>query len=440
MQVSVETTSSIERRLTIGVPAEKVDAAVNEKLKDAAKRVRIDGFRPGKAPLKVIKQRYGAGIRQEVLGDVMNEAYFQALQQEKIDAAGYPEIEPRVNEEGKDFEFIATLEVYPKIDLGDFSTISVEKPQTELTEDDVQESLKVLREQAATWEDVEKAAEDGDQVVLSYKGMKDGEAFEGGSAENSSLVIGSGRMIPGFEDALVGMKAGEEKTAQLTFPEDYHAEELKGAAVEFEMSVKAVQEQKLPEMDDEFFARFDIKEGGEEAFMAKLRENMQKSIEQRTKDEVKRQVMDGLIDIHEFAVPKALVNSEIQALRQQSVQRFGGMANNADMDFTKMLPDELFSEEAQRRVQLGLVVATITTEKEIKVDEARVDSTIEEMAQNYQDPDQLREYYKQDQARSTIRSMVMEDMVVETVLEQAKQSDKAMSYQELMQSGQQPGM
>ncbi|MEM8593811.1 MAG: trigger factor [Pseudomonadota bacterium] len=362
----------------------------------------------------------------------MNASYTKALQQENIQPAGYPEVAPKVMEEGKDFEFVATVEIFPQVTLGDFSKISVDTPVVEIVDQDIEDTITNLREQSAEFEVAEKAAETGDQVILNYVGKKDGETFEGGSAEGSTLDIGSGRMIPGFEDALIGMKAGDKKIAELSFPDDYHAEELKGAAVEFEMDVIEVKSKTLPELDAAFFEKFGENAKDEASFRELVKENMEKGLAQRTKDEVKRQVMDGLIEEHTVTIPKAILKNEIDALRQQSMQRFGGMQGMEDMDLTSMLPDELFSEEGERRASLGLIVSAITEESKLTVDEARVDELVEEFAAGYEDPEQVREYYQQDEMRRNLRALVMEEMVVETVLEKAKQQDKVMTYQALM--------
>jgi len=240
MQVSVETTSSLERRLTIGVPSERIESEIKARLQKASGTVRISGFRPGKVPMKVLQQRFGPGVRQEVLGEVMSQSFYEAVTQENLKPASQPTIEPKTNEQGKDLEFIATFEVYPEIELADFAKITVEKPLAEVKEPELTEMVENLRKQHATWEEVDRKAAKDDQVTIDFKGTKDGEAFEGGSAEGNELILGSGQMIPGFEDGLEGLNAGETKTLDLTFPDDYHSEDLKGAAVIFEVTVRRV--------------------------------------------------------------------------------------------------------------------------------------------------------------------------------------------------------
>lgn len=434
MQVSIETTSALERRLTIGVPAERVESEVNSRLQQAAQNVRLKGFRPGKVPMKVIQQRFGAGVRQEVLGEVMSRSFYEAVQQEKLKPAGRPSIEPKTMEPGKDLEYVATFEVFPEVEARDYSGIEVAKPAAEVTEQDIDKMIENLRKQAGTWEVVERAAQDGDQVVIDYVGTKGGEAFDGGSAENSPLTLGSGRMIPGFEDAIVGMKAGEEKVSPLNFPEDYHNESLKGAAVEFKIKVREVKAQKLAELNDEFFKKFGVKDGGEEQFRADVRDNMQRELKNAIKNKIKNQVLDGLLKAHEdLQIPAALVTEEIQVLRNQTVQQFGGAGNNPSIDFSKLLPDDMFSAQAERRVKLGLLLNDIITRNELKADAAKVRAAVEEVASTYEDPQEVIDwYYGNRQQLQGIESVVLEDQAVEQLLAGAKVSDQSCTYEEAL--------
>ena len=435
MQVSLETTSGLERRLTIVVPAADVDAKVEERLKEMSRRVRLDGFRPGKVPFKVVKKRYGKGAYQEVLGEVMQTSYMEAISSEELQPAGSPSVEPKVMEEGKDFEFIATFEVYPEIALEDFAQIKVEKPVSTVQDADVDTMLSTLREQSRTWEVVERAAESGDQVEIDYVGTLDGEAFEGGSAENQKLVLGSGQMISGFEDGLVGASAGEEKVLELTFPEDYHSEELKGKQTAFTVKVKSVSQPVLPEMNDEFFAKYGVKEGGEEAFREEIRKNMERELRQAVKTKIKNQVMDGLLSVHNLDVPQALAGQEIDRLRHQAVAQFGGANSGID---PKNLPAELFKDEADKRVKLGLLVGEIVKVKEIKVDDNRVRSMIEDIASAYQQPQQVIDwYYSNEQQLSQVQYVVLEEQVVDTILDAAQVSEAECSYEEAIKPAQQ---
>lgn len=432
MQVSVETTTGLERRLIVGVPAERIDSAVDSRLQEAAKTVKLNGFRPGKVPMKVVRQRFGQSVRMEVLGEVMNESFQEAIAQQGLKPAGRPNIEPKNLEGGKDIEFVATFEIFPEIELKDYSGIVVKKPVCEITSADVDTMIENLRQQRASWEAVERAAEQGDQVNIDYLGTKDGEAFEGGSAEGSDLELGSGRMIPGFEDGIVGMSAGEEKVLALTFPEDYHSEELKGAAVEFKITVNAVKEKKLPELNDELFKAFGVEEGGEGAFRAEVEKNMSREKKNATENRIKTQIMDGVLEVHsDLQVPKALISQEIDALRNQQMQQFGALAEK--LNPKDILPDELFSENAERRVKLGLVLNEIISQEDIKADQAAVKAKVEEMAESYEDKDEVIQWYMSNpQYLQQIEGLVIEEAVVEKLLEKSQLSEETLSYQELM--------
>ena len=428
MQVSLETTSGLERRLTIAIPAEKVDGEVARRLNDMSRRVRLDGFRPGKVPAKVMKRRYGLGARHEVLGEQMQQAFAEAVIRENLNPVGAPTVEPMVDEEGKDFEFVATFEVYPEITLGDFAGIEVERPVAEVQESDIDEMIETLRRQDKTFEGVERAAEKGDQIVFDYVGTKGGEEFKGGKAENSTLELGSGHMIPGFEDGLVGVSAGEEKTLELTFPEEYHSEELKGQAVEFACKVHKVQTAVLPELNDEFYARFGVTEGGVDAFRAEVRKNMERELRQAVKGKVKNQVMGGLLASNNIDVPSPLVAQEVDRMREQAARQFGGAQGGYD---PKQLPAERFEADARKRVALGLIVGEVVKQREVKIDDNRVRAMIEEMASAYQEPQEVIDwYYSNEQQLSQVRYVVLEEQVVDTVLESARVSDTEVSYQD----------
>ncbi|GAA5121095.1 trigger factor [Alloalcanivorax gelatiniphagus] len=427
MQVSVETTSGLERRVTVGVPAEKVDSAVENKLREAQKSVRLDGFRPGKVPMREVKRRFGAAVRNEVLADVMRESFLEAVEQEKLQPAGMPGFEATKNVAGEDLEFIATFEVFPQVEVVAFDAIEVEKPVAEVTDADVDEMIETLRQQRAEFEDVDRAAETGDRVNIDFKGLKDGEAFEGGSAEGHDLELGSGQMIPGFEDGIVGMKAGEEKDIDVTFPEDYQAEELKGQAVVFQIKVNKVQAKALPEVDGEFMKAFGVEDGDLDKFKAEVRKNMERELSNAVSGKVKEQVMDGLAGQHEFDVPAALVDQEVDRMRQQMMQQFGG---GQQFD-ASMLPAELFKDQAERSVRLGLVMRAILEKFELQADADRVKSRVEEIASQYEQPEELVNWiYSNPQQLQQIEGAVLEDQVVDLVLESAKVEEKTQPYQD----------
>ncbi|HDY81705.1 MAG TPA: trigger factor [Halieaceae bacterium] len=431
MQVSIETTSGLERRLTVGIPAERIDVEVNSRLQKAAQNVKLPGFRPGKVPMKVMRQRFGPGVRQEVLGEVMSQSFQEAVVQEKLRPAGQPSIEPKNMEAGKDLEYVATFEVFPDVEIAEMKDFAVEKAVAEVTDEDVDNIIDVFRKQQGSWDTVERTAVEGDKVNIDYLGTKDGDAFEGGTAQGSDLELGSGRMIPGFEDGLVGMKAGEEQTLQLSFPDEYHSEELKGADVEFKVTLNSVLELVPAELDEELFAKYGVEEGGEEQFREQVAENMSRELKNAVAGKLKQQVMDAVISAHEsLELPQALVDQEIGALRNQMFQQFGGAAN-ADMDLNSLLPDEMFSENAERRVKLGLVMAEFITKHELQADADKVRQAIEEMASTYQDPEEVINYYYSNQEQlASVESKVLEDQMVEKLLENANITENECSYQE----------
>ncbi len=322
-------------------------------------------------------------------------------------------------------------EVYPSVELGDFSKIEVTRHKADVTAEDVDKMIDVLRDHQATWKEVDRAAAEGDQVNIDFVGTRDGEEFQGGSAEGQKLVLGSGSMIPGFEDGLVGAKAGEEKTLSLTFPDDYQAEELRGAAVEFKVKVNSVSEKELPELDKDFYAKFGVEKGGKPQFRKEVKANMARELKNAIKAKTKNQVMDALLDTHKPELPKALVDSEIDTLRQQMMQRFGGQQQ--DFDVKSLLPDTMFQEDAERRVALGLIVGEIVKDNQIKVDADRVREMVEELASTYEEPEAVVNYYYENrQLLSSVESAALEDQVVDFILDKAKVTDEASSYDEIV--------
>ena len=425
MQVSVENTSALERRMTIGVPAERIETEVNKRLQQTARKAKIPGFRPGKVPMSVIRQRYEDGARQEALGDLIQATFYEAVVEQKLNPAGAPSVEPKTFEKGKDLEYIATFEVFPEFTVAGFESISVERLSADVADSDLDSMLEILRKQNVSFEVADRAAQNEDQLNIDFVGKIDGEAFAGGSATGTQLVLGSGRMIPGFEDGLVGAKAGEERVLDLTFPEDYQNLELAGKTAEFTVTVNTVSAPTLPELNETFFKQFGIKETNIEGFRTEVRKNMERELRQAIKSKVKNQVMDGLLAANPIEVPKALLENEVNRLRVQAVQQFGG---NIKPD---QLPAELFEEQAKRRVELGLIVAEVVKQFDLKPEDTRVRELIQEMASAYQEPEQVVAwYYKNEQQMNEVRSVVLEEQVVDTVLQKASVTDKAVSYEE----------
>lgn len=429
MQVSIETTTGLERRMTIGVPAAEVENAVAARLNEAARTVKINGFRKGKIPLKVIKNRFGKGVRQEVLGEIMSRSYYAAVTEQKLKPAGQPRIEPKSLDEGKDIEFVATFEVYPDVTLSDFTQIKAEKLVAEVTDKDIDTMVENLRQQRQEWEEVKRQAKNDDMVNIDYEGTIDGEAFAGGTGSNTNLVLGSGRMIEGFEKGLLKSKAGDDVTLELTFPEAYRNKDLAGKPVVFKVKVNSVSAPKLPELNDEFFAAFGVNEGGEAGFRKEVAANMERELKKASKNRLKTNVMDVLLEQNEVDVPSALVGSEIDVLRQQALQQFGQGAQNLD---PSLLPDELFREQAEKRVKLGLILGEVIKQKGLRADAAKVREAIEDIAATYETPEEVVNYYYSNKEQlDTVESAVLEDQVFDLIAEQAQIKERKVSYQEL---------
>ncbi|MRJ41088.1 MULTISPECIES: trigger factor [Idiomarina] len=428
MQVSVETTQGLERRATITVPAETIDKEVKRLLKDEYRNRRINGFRKGKVPPNVLQKLFGKEARARAASNLMQSKYFEAMRQEKLNPVGAPAIEPKVNEEGKDFEFVATFEVYPEVKVADLDKLAIEKPEVEVTDADVDTMMETLRKQHATWKEVKRKSKKDDQITIDFTGSIDGEEFEGGKASDFALELGQGRMIPGFEDDIIGMKAGEEKTIEVTFPEDYHAENLKGKKASFVIVAKKVETRELPELNDEFVALFGVKEGGVDALKAEVRKNMQRELKNTVQAKVKEQVLKGLVESNEVDVPKAMLSQEVDVLRRQAMQRFGG--NQAQLP---QLPAELFEEQAKERVKVGLLLGEVIRGNELKVDEQKVEEIIDNNASAYEDPTEVVAYYKgNEELMQQVRNVALEEQAIEFILGQAKVTAKKASFDELM--------
>lgn len=431
MQVSIETTSGLERKMTIGVPAERIEGEVAERLEKASKNVKLDGFRKGKVPLSVVKQRFGKGIRQEVIGEVVRTCFVEAVTQEKVTPASQPALEPTKDVPGEDFEFVATFEVLPEIELADFAQVKVVKPVAEVKDEDVETMLDALRKQQAEWVEVDRPAAEGDEVTIDYAGVRDGEAFEGGTAEDFPLELGSGKAVPGFEEGVVGMTKGEEKVISVKFPDNYHAEEMRGADVEFTIKLKEVKEAKLPELNDEFFASYGLQEGGEEKFRSIVRQNMERDLKNALEGKTKSRVMEQLYNLHsEIEAPMAQVANELQSLKQQMAQKLGGNneANNFD---PSMLPDDMFMDQAKRRAVVGLVVNEIVQSNEMDVDGQKVSERIETLASSYEQSEEVvNYYYNSPELLKSIEANVLQEQVVQLVLAKADVTEEEVGYQQ----------
>ncbi len=438
LDITVNVLSDKETQLTVKVPVATLQNKVEARIRSVAKTAKIDGFRKGKVPVSHIRAQYGAGIQQEVINDTIRDTVFEALSEKKVRAVGVPNIDD-VKLEDEFLVYQATVEVFPEVEVVGLSEIEVERQSATVSDEDVDAMIESLQKQRQTFEDKDGEIADGDQAVFDFEGSIDGEVFEGGKASDYTLVIGSGRMIPGFEDGMKGMKAGEEKTITVTFPEDYQADNLKGKEAQFKINVKAVKEAKLPELNDAFFELFGVTEGGLDKLKTDVRKNMEREIKNAARNQVKQATFDALVEKNEFDIPQAMLAQEIDRQRnimiQRFTQQFGGNANAFGKD---MLPDELFEEQAARAVRLGVLVSRIIDTQNIELDNERVDNFIKEAAENYEDPAEVIEYYTNDkQQRAGIEAVVLEDQVVDYLLSQAKVTDKAVKYQDLLASAQQ---
>ena len=425
---TIETTQGLERRVSITIPADSVKSAVREELKRVAKNARVDGFRKGKVPPQIIEQRFGASVRNDVLNDLLPRHFFDLMFQEKVNLAGRPTFAVDSYEEGKDLQFTATFEVYPEVKLQGLENIKVEKPTVEITEADIDKMVDVLRKQQATWAETQDAAKAEDRVTLDFSGSIDGEEFEGGKASDFVLLMEQGRMIPGFEEGIVGHKAGEQFDINVTFPAEYHSENLKGKAAKFAVTLKKVEVMVLPELTDEFVSKFGPNSKTVADLRVEIKKNMERELKNALVSRVKNQVIDGLIEQNPLEVPAAAIEQEIEVLRNQAAQRFGGNAQQA-----AQLPRELFEEQAKRRVQVGLLFSEVIASNELKADEARVKAMIEDIASAYEQPAEVIEYYnKNKELMNNIRNVVLEEQAVDAVLAKAQVTEKASSFDEIM--------
>ena len=427
MQVSVETTSGLERKMTVDIPAEKINVEAEKRLQQLARNVKLNGFRPGKIPFSVVKKRYGKDVRQEVMNEAMQQHFYQALVQEKINPAGAPYFELTNTQEGQDFQFVATFEVYPEITLNSLESVTIHKKQAQVEDNDLDNMLETLREQRADWKEVSRQAKNGDQVVIDFVGSIDGEEFAGGSAEEHALELGSGAMIPGSEDQLVDAQSGDEVELTVTFPGDYHAEELAGKEAVFATKVHKVNEKELPEIET-LAGELGVEDNDIDKMKAEVRKNMERELSTAIKQNLKNQVMDALLNNNEVEVPKSAIDGEIEQLKKRAVAQYGG-----DEKMAASLPSDLFEQEATRRVKLGLLVGELISVRKIEASQEQIDAQLEEMATVYEQPAEVIQYYKADASRmSQVEQMVLEDLVVESVLGEVKLEEEQVSFDDIM--------
>ena len=423
MQISVEAGEGLERKVTVQVPAETVELEVNNRLNSLKNTVRIDGFRPGKVPLKVIKQKYSGTILQEVAGELMQSTFREALTQENLNPAGDPQIQAENLVLGQVMEYTATFEVYPEIALSPVADLSVEKIEASVEESDVDNMIDVLRKQKMDWADVERASANEDRITIDFVGSVDGEKFDGGSANDMPMVLGAGQMIPGFEENLTGLKVNEESTFKVSFPDDYAAKDLAGKEAEFAVTIKKVEEPKLPEINEEFAKAFGVESGDVAQLKSDIKANMERELGRRLRTLLKEKVMDSLISANPVDVPSATVAQEAEALKKQTEVQTPGSGRTLDS----------FMGDAKRRVQLGMVLAEVAKTSALNINADMVKARIEEMAKDYDDADEFIRYYMSNQELLRgVETLVMEDAVVDWVAEQATVNAVNSSFDEVM--------
>jgi len=431
MQISVDSTGPLERQLKVEVPEARISDAVRSRLRNLSRNTRIDGFRPGKVPMKIVEKRFGGRVRQEVVGEVLRDSFREAVVQEKLRPAGEPKIDPLEAEPGSGLSYTATFEVYPEVSLAALEELVVEQPLCDIDDQDIDRMIETLRSQQKNWIEVERAAVSGDQVRIDLVGTVDGEAFEGGSQEDFEIELGLGRLIDGFEEGLEGAQTGSELELDLQFPEKYPKEELAGKPVKFAVKVKAVMESVLPELDEDFFKKFGVDEGGLEAFRAEVRTNMEREMQQTVRNRTKQNVMDSLVSANSFELPQALVQGEAGRLMQETRQRL--MYSGTQPEQLENLDSAMFEQEARRRVSLGLMIAEIVNTNELSAEPAKVRARIETMASSYEDAEAVvKWYYDNPERLSEIESAVLEDEAVDWVLGRAALAERRYSFDGLM--------
>lgn len=435
MQASLETLSTLERRLKVAVPVNQINNEVENRLKRLQRTVKLHGFRPGKVPMKVVVQQFGSQVRQEVLGDTVERTFGEAVREKNLRVAGYPRIEAQPGgEAAADFEFTATFEIFPEVKIGDLAATTIERPVVTVGEPEVDKTIEVLRKQRVSYAEVDRAAAAGDVVVIDYKGTIDGVPFDGGTAEGQSVVLGEGRLLADFETALIGMSAGATKSFELTFPADYHGTEVAGKKAVFEVTLHKVQEQKLPAVDAEFAKSLGVEDGDLARMRADVRSNLEREVKRRVQARVKDQALKSLLESATLEIPKALVDMEIERLMAQMADNFRGRGMKED---AMNMPREAFEPEARRRVSIGLVLNELVKQNDIKAQPDQVKAMIEDYAESYEHPEEVvRWYYQSGDRVREVEAVVLENNVVDWVLRNAKVADKPTAFDELMGNAQ----
>lgn len=426
---TVQETNPLERSIDLTVSAQEVEAATDARLARMGKTMKIAGFRPGKVPAKVVKQQYGAQARDEALNEIVGRAYGEAITQQNIKVAGYPRIEPKGDETGETLTFVATFELFPEITLADVSGTEIDRPVHEVTAEDVDKTLEILRKQRVTFADADRAAQKEDRVVIDFLGKKDGVPFAGGEAKDYPMVLGKGTLLPEFEAAIEGCTAGTSKTFDLTFPADYGNADLAGQTVQFDLTVKQVQGPVIPELTEEFVKAMGIESGLADDLKAEVEKNLKGEVKKRIHQRLREAVMEKLDALNPITVPKALVDQEIYRLMQATREDMKQRGMKGDMP----LQAEWFTERALPRVRMGLILADLVEKESLAATDAQMEARIAEIAETYQRPEEVLQWYKQDRQRmANIESDVLEQNVVDWFLARAKVSDKSVDFDDIM--------
>lgn len=436
MEVQVEIPGGLRRQMRVRVPAERVAKAVDERLKRMASRAKVPGFRPGKAPFKVIEQQYGESARLDAVSDIVQQTYPEALGKAGVNPAGAPKIDITAEKPGEALEYTASFEVYPEIQLKDLSGLQIEKPVVQVSEADVDKLVDNLRKARRTLEVTTRAAQKGDVVTVDFLGKLDGTPFAGSEGKDVTIELGNGQFLPDLENGMAGHAAGEQFTVDVAFPADYRAENLRGKTAQFDVTMKEVKESKLPELDEEFLKGHGIEDGkGVEALRAKCRTALEKERDKAVQNRLKTQALDQLLAANPLDIPQALIEQETPRLREEAASRMGMQRGQQfkPEQLEKMLPAELFTTQAQRRVALGLLIGEVIKAKDIKLDAARVDAALDAIAADYEQPEQVKQFYRgRPDMLQGLRAMTLEDQVVDALIAGAKVSDKSLSMDELL--------
>jgi trigger factor len=432
MQVSVETLKGLERKVIISIPTEKIEEEVSIRLKDLAKKVKMDGFRPGKADKRAVEKAYSDRVREEVARDMVQSTLFEALQKNELVPAGSPFVEPDLIEKGKDFKYSAVFEIFPTIEVTELNQAPVELTKSTVSDKDVTEMLDKLREQNKEFKEVSRAVKKGDKVLIDFEGFIDGTAFEGGSAKGHELAIGSGAMIPGFEDGIIGGKIDKPFDIKVTFPADYDHKGLAGKETTFKITVHKVMEGILPELNDDFAIKFNIKEGGVDALTKDIKENMTRELERRVSMINREKLFDKLMEVNIIDIPVSLIDREIENLKHEMFHRIFGHEHKENEQIPDF-PRELFEEQAKRRVHLGLLFSEYVKKHQIVPDADKVNAMIDKLANAYEDPEELRTWYRSSKEHmAELEALVMEELVSEKIASDAKVKYKNKDYDSVM--------